>query len=197
MDRSLRLSSNQMVHYGMVNGCVPIDVELKRELMREAHETLYSIHPGSTKMYKDLKEQFWWNGMKKDVVKFVSRCLTYQLVKDEHQRPSGLLQSLDVPKWKWEHIAMDFVCGLSKTSKGYNSIWVIVDRLTKSVRFLPMKMTFSLDRLAKMYIDEIVRLHGTPIGIVLDRDVRLTLKFWMSLQQALGMKLNFNIVFHP
>lgn len=116
--------------------CVPSDVELKQELMREAHETPYSIHPGSTKMYKDLKEQFWWNGIKKDVVEFVSRCLTCQLVKAEYQRPSGLLQSLEVPEWKWEHIAMDFVCGLPKTSKGYDSIWVIVDRLTKSAHFL-------------------------------------------------------------
>lgn len=106
--------------------------------------------------------------MKKDMVEFVSRCLTYQLVKNEHQRSLGFLQSLEVPEWKWKHITMDFVCGLPKTSKSYDSIWVIIDRLTTLAHFLLMKMTLSLCRLAKMYIDEEVRLHGIPIGIASD-----------------------------
>ena len=103
-------------------------------------------------MYHDLKEHYWWAGLKRDVVEFVGRCLTCQQVKAEHQKPAGLLQPLDIPEWKWEHVSMDFVSGLPKTSKGHDSIWVIVDRLTKSAHFLPVRKTYSLDRLAEIYI---------------------------------------------
>ncbi|MBM1019729.1 hypothetical protein JQN38_25530, partial [Escherichia coli] len=88
------------------------------DILQEAHASPYSIHPGSTKMYQDLKTQFWWEGMKEDVAKWVSKCLTCQQVKAEHQRPGGLLQPLEVPEWKWEDITMDFIIGLPKTSGG-------------------------------------------------------------------------------
>ena len=90
--------------------------------MEEAHFSAYSIHPGSTKMYHDLKNTYWWNGMKKDIAKFMSKCLTCQQVKLEHQRPSGLLQQLHISEWKWDMIAMDFVSGLPRTSSGYDTI---------------------------------------------------------------------------
>ena len=96
--------------------------ELRKEIMEEAHFSAYSIHPSSTKMYHDLKDTYWWNGMKRDIVNFMSKCLTCQQVKLEHQRPSGLLQQLPIPKWKWEIIAMDFVSGLPRTSSGYDVI---------------------------------------------------------------------------
>ena len=99
------------------------------------HTTPYLIHPGATKMYQDLKSLYWWSGMKRDVVEYVSRCLTCQQVKAEHQRPSGLLQSLWISEWKWEDIAMDFVVGLPKTVGQHDSTWVIVDRFTKSPIF--------------------------------------------------------------
>lgn len=97
--------------------CVPANKELREELLEEAHRSSYSIHLGETKMYRDLREQFWWSGMKRDVADFVSKCLTCQQVKIEHQRPSGLLQPLDLPTWKWESICMDCVIGLPKTLK--------------------------------------------------------------------------------
>ncbi|XP_075473990.1 uncharacterized protein LOC142505051 [Primulina tabacum] len=100
------------------------------------------------------------SGMKSDIAKFISECLTCQQVKIEHQRPAGTLQSLPIPQWKWEHITMDFVTGLPRTPKGYNSIWVIVDRLTKSAHFLPVKTTFTMNLYAEVYVAEIVRLHG-------------------------------------
>ena len=81
-------------------------------------------------------------------------------MKAEHQRPAGSLQPLSIPEWKWEHITMDFVTGLPRTLGGNNAIWVIVDRLTKSAHFLPMKVNFSMDRLASLYVKEIVRMHG-------------------------------------
>ena len=146
--------------------CVPDVVELKKEIMEEAHSSAYAMHPGSTKMYRTLREHYWWRGMKKDVAEFVYRCLICQQVKVEHQRPAGLLQYLPIPQWKWEKITMDFVVGLLRCQSGYDAIWVIVDRLTKSDHFLPMKNSDSIEKLAELYVKEIVRLHGTPISIV-------------------------------
>ncbi|WVZ87917.1 hypothetical protein U9M48_034492 [Paspalum notatum var. saurae] len=116
--------------------CVPNVDSIRKLILSEAHDTAYSIHPGSTKMYYDLKERFWWYGMKRAVAEYVAICDTCQRVKAEHQRPAGLLQPLKVPEWKWEEITMDFIVGLPRTQKGYNSIWVVVDRLTKVLNWL-------------------------------------------------------------
>nr|GEU50660.1 retrotransposon protein, putative, Ty3-gypsy subclass [Tanacetum cinerariifolium] len=110
---------------------------LRDLIMHESHKFKYSIHPGSDKMYQDLKQLYWWPNMKADIATYVSKCLTCVKVKAEHQRPSGLLQQPEIPVWKWESITMDFVIGLPRTPSGYDSIWVIVDRLTKSAHFLP------------------------------------------------------------
>ena len=112
--------------------CVPDVIELKKEIMEEAHSSAYAMHPGSTKLYRTLKDHYWWRGMKREIAEFVSKCLTCQQIKIEHQKPAGLLQPLSIPEWKWERITMDFVTGLPKTQRGHDTIWVIVDRLTKS-----------------------------------------------------------------
>ena len=153
---------------------VPDNNEIRKEILKEAHSTPYSVHPGTTKMYRDLKFHYWWPGMKKDVVKYVEQCLTCQQVKAEHQRPAGTLQHLRVPEWKWEDITMDFVAGLPRTKEDYDSIWVIIDRLTKSAHFLPVRTTYTMDKYAELYIKEIVRLHGVPLTIVSDRYTRFT-----------------------
>ncbi|CAH9101779.1 unnamed protein product [Cuscuta epithymum] len=177
--------------------CIP-DVEgLRKQIMKEAHDTPFTMHPGSTKMYHDLKKNFWWSGMKKDVAKFVQSCLTCQQVKAEHQRPGGELQPIQIPEWKWDEISMDFIMGLPKTTGGYDAIWVIVDRLTKSAHFIPISASISLEKLAKLYIQEIVRLHGVPKSIISDRDSRFTSHFWKCVQQSLGTKLKFSTAFHP
>ncbi|KAJ4717010.1 Retrotransposon protein, putative, Ty3-gypsy subclass [Melia azedarach] len=111
--------------------CVPNNKDIKHEILTEAHNSLYTIHPGSTKMYQDLRVIYWWVNMKKEIAQFVEQCLTCQQIKAEHQRPSGLLKPLLVPEWKWKRIAMDFVVGLPKTQKGYNAVWVIVDSWDK------------------------------------------------------------------
>nr|GFC27675.1 retrotransposon protein, putative, Ty3-gypsy subclass [Tanacetum cinerariifolium] len=121
-------------------------------------------------MYHNLKQHFWWSGMKGDVAMFVSKCLICQQVKIEHQRASGLLQPLDIPVWKWDKISMDFVTGLPRTKRRHDVIWVVVDRLTKSAHFLPIRNDYSVSRLAEIFQQEIVRLHGTPSAIVSDRD---------------------------
>ena len=177
--------------------CVPNDAELRREILSEAHNSAYTVHPGSTKMYRDLRTHFWWSGMKREVAQYVARCLTCQQVKAEHQRPTGLLQPLPIPIWKWEHISMDFISGLPRTLRGCDAIWVIMDRLTKLAHFLPVKTGYSIERLVRLYIDEIVRLHGILASIVSDRDTRFVSQFWRSLHRAMRTKLEFNTVFHP
>ena len=176
---------------------VPKVDDLRREILDEAHSAPYAMHPGSSKMYQTLKSHFWWPKMKKKVAKFVSKCMTCQQIKSEHQAPVGKLHPLRIPEWKWEKITMDFVTGLPRTQRKNDAIWVIVDRLTKLAHFLPIRWGCTLDQLAKRYVDEIVRLHGVPLSIVSDRDQRFTSRFWGSLQQALGTKLHFSTAFHP
>ncbi|GJS50806.1 putative reverse transcriptase domain-containing protein [Tanacetum coccineum] len=110
------------------------------------------------------KDRYWWPGIKKDIAEYVSKCFTCLKVKAEHQRPSGLLQQPKVPIWKWEGITMDFVTKLPRTSSGHDTIWVIMDRLTKSAHFLPMRKDYKMDRLARLYLNEIVARHGDKVG---------------------------------
>jgi hypothetical protein len=154
--------------------CVPDIKHLRETILKEAHDSTFSIHPDSTKMYEDLKQKFWWYGMKKDVAAHVALCDVCQRVKAEHQRPAGLLQPLQVTEWKWEEIGMDFIVGLPRTRDGYDSIWVIVDILTKVAHFIPVKTTYSRAKLAKLYISKIVCLHGVPKKIVSDRYTQFT-----------------------
>src|SRR5262249_44456711 len=177
--------------------CVSNDVQLRNDLLSEAHRSRYTIHPGTTKMYRNLKKFFWWTGMKRDIAEFVSRCLVCQRVKIEHQRPSGLLQKMDIPQWKWEEITMDFVVGLPRTQRGHDAIWVDVDRLTKSAHFIPIKLSQPVEQLAKLYVDNVVRLHGIPVSIISDRDARFTFKVWKGLQVALGTQIKLSTTFHP
>nr|XP_027186625.1 uncharacterized protein LOC113784598 [Cicer arietinum] len=144
--------------------------ELRKMILEEGHRSCLSIHPRATKMYKDLKKIFWWPKMKRDVAEFVYACLTCQKSKVEHQKPSGLMQPLSIPEWKWDNISMDFV---------------------------PIKITYSMERLAEIYIKEIVKLHGIPSSIVSDRDPRFTSKFWQGLQSALGTNLRMSSAYHP
>ncbi|KAA0042134.1 DNA/RNA polymerases superfamily protein [Cucumis melo var. makuwa] len=156
--------------------CVPNISELKNAILEEAHSSAYAMHPGSTKMYRTLKKTYWWSGMKQEITEYVDRCLICQQVKPVRQRPGGFLNPLPVPEWKWEHITMDFLFGLPRTSSGHDGIWVIVDRLTKTTRFIPIKMTSTLDQLARLYVDKIVSQYGVPVPIVSDRDPRWSVR---------------------
>ncbi|KAK1419615.1 hypothetical protein QVD17_28835 [Tagetes erecta] len=176
---------------------VPAAGDVRGRILDEAHKTKYAMHPGSDKMYKDLKENYWWIGMKRNIAFYIAKCLTCAQVKAEHQKPSGLLQQLELPVWKWEMITMDFITKLPRTSRGNDTIWVIIDRLTKSAHFLPMKETYRMDKLAQLYVKEIVTLHGVPLSIVSDRDSRFTSRFWKSFQKALGTRLNLSTAYHP
>jgi hypothetical protein len=177
--------------------CVPNLKPIKESILREAHDSAYSIHLGSTKLYKDLKTRHWWNGMKRDVAEYVALCNTCQRVKAKHQRPVELLQPLKIPEWKWEEIGMDFIVGLPRTQAGYDSIWVIVDRFTKVAHFIPVKTTYSGAKPAELYMSRIVCLHGVLKKIMSDRGSQFTSKFWEKLHESMDTKLNFSLAYLP
>ena len=176
---------------------VPKVPELRQSILEEAHATRLSIHPGSNKMYHDLKQRFWWTKMKIEIARYIAKCDTCQKVKAIHLRSAGELQPLPIPSWKWEDISMDFIVGLPKTSKGFDSVWVIVDRLTKSAHFLPVKTIYPTIQYAKMYLARIMSLHGVPKTMVSDRGTQFVSNFWKQLHSSLGTKLLYSTAYHP
>ncbi|GJV30854.1 reverse transcriptase domain-containing protein [Tanacetum coccineum] len=148
-------------------------------------------------MYQDMKKLYWWLNKKADIATYVSKCLTCARVKAEHQRPSGLLVQPAIPEWKWDNIMMDFITKLPKSSQGFDTIWVIVDRLTKSVHFLQIWENDLLDKLARLYLNRIVSRYGIPMSIICDRDGRFTSNFWKSFQKDLGTDISMSITYHP
>ena len=131
------------------------------------------------------------------MARYVAECDVCQRVKAEHLKPGGTLQPLPIPSWKLEDISMDFITVLPRTSHGYNSIWVIVDRLTKSAHFLPVKANYAVEKYAELYLTKIVCLHGVPKSIVSDRGPQFTAQFWKSLHDAMGTNLSFSTAYHP
>nr|GEW31673.1 putative reverse transcriptase domain-containing protein [Tanacetum cinerariifolium] len=176
---------------------LPLHEGLRDLIMHESHKSKYSIHPGSTKMYQDLRKLYWWPNMKADIATYVSQCLTCTKVKAEHLKPSGLLQQSKIPEWKWENVTIDFVTGLPRTPSGYDSIWVIMDRLMKSAYLLPKKKTDSINKLAELYLKDIVCKHGVPVSVIYDRYSLFTSRFWVSLQKALATQLDLSTAYHP
>ncbi|WMV58217.1 hypothetical protein MTR67_051602 [Solanum verrucosum] len=148
-------------------------------------------------MYRDLRQHYWWSGMRRDILNYISRCLSCQQVKAEHLRPGGELQKLSIPEWKWERITMDFVVGLRRTSRGHDSIWVIMDRLTKSAYFIPVHTSYSAERLARIYIRDVVRVHGVPVSIISNWGPQFTSSFWRTFHDELGTRVDLSTTFHP
>ncbi|GKD29042.1 putative reverse transcriptase domain-containing protein [Tanacetum coccineum] len=175
----------------------PLRVEAKFLIMHKSHKSKYSIHPRSDKMYQDLKKLYWWPNMKSEIATYLSKCMTCAKVKAEYQKPFSLLVQLVIPVWKWESIIMDFVTKLPKTTSGQDIIWVIVDRLTKSAHFLPMKETDTMEKLTRQYLKEVVSRHGVPVLIISDRDSKFISYFWKSLNEALGTQLDMSTAYHP
>nr|GEV17707.1 putative reverse transcriptase domain-containing protein [Tanacetum cinerariifolium] len=162
---------------------------IRKLIIDEAHTSRYSVHPGVNKMYYDLRDLYWWPGMKRDIVVYVSKCLTCSKIKAEHQKPSGLLQQPEITKWKWEKITMDFVTKLPKSSSRHDAIWVLVDRWTKSAHFLPIREDYKTEKLARIYINKIVVRHGVLVSFILDRDGRFErLKTARSRQKSYANK---------
>ncbi|GJZ03373.1 putative reverse transcriptase domain-containing protein [Tanacetum coccineum] len=160
-----------------IRSWLPLFCKLRDLIMHESHKLKYSIHPGSDKMYQDLKKLYWWPNMKVIIAEYVGKCLTCSRVKAECQKPSGLLIQPEIPTWKWERITMDFV--------------------TKSAHFIPTIATDSMETLTRLYIKEIISRHGVPISIISDRDSHFTSRFWQSMQSALGTQLDMSTTYHP
>jgi hypothetical protein len=148
---------------------VPVNPEIKKTFFDEAHMSKFSIHPGSTKMYQDLKWNFWWSNMTVDIAKYVAECDTCHRMKASHLISVGVLQPLSIPMWKWDNISVDFIVGLPLTARQKDSIWVIVDRLTKTAHFIRVHTTYSMQQYVEIYMDQIVCLHGIPKTIISDR----------------------------
>ncbi|GJR69082.1 putative reverse transcriptase domain-containing protein [Tanacetum coccineum] len=173
---------------------VPLIGGVRTVIMDEAHTIWYYIHLGADKMYHDLRDMYWWPGIKKDIATYVSKCLTYSKVNAEHQRPSGLLHQPEIPEWKWERIIVDSITKLPRYSSGYDTIWVIVDRLTKSAHFLAIREDYKMQKLAMLYIDEIVVRHGVPVLIISDHDRQFTSQFWQTLQKEMVQETTDKVV---
>jgi hypothetical protein len=176
---------------------VPKDAEVHQQILDEAHLSLYSIHPGSTKMYQDVKQHYLWTKMKIEITCYVARCDTCRRVKAVHMKTARPLQSLPIPTWKCEDISMDFIVGLPKTAKGFDSIWVIIDWLTKIAHFLPVKTYYPIITYAQIYVARILSLHGIPKTIVSERGPQSVSKFWEELHKSLGTKLLHSSAYHP
>jgi hypothetical protein len=176
---------------------VPQDRDLKKEILDEAHLSKFTIHPVSTKMYRDLRENFWWSNMKCEIAEYVSGCDTCQRIKASHLKIAGQMQPLSIPAWKWDDISMDFIVGLPLTPRKHVSIWVIVDRLTKTAHFIPIHTTYLAERYVEIYIDLVVRLHGVPKTIMSDRATQFVARFWAQVHKSLGTKLIHSSSYHP
>jgi hypothetical protein len=148
---------------------VPRKEALKKKILDESHTSRYSIHPGSNKMYHDLRQQFWWTRMKRGAACYISECDTCWKVKYDYMKPGGLLEPLSIPKRKWDDISLDFIMGLPMMTRKFDLIWLIVDRLSKSAHFIPVNTNFKVQRYAEIYIARMLCLHGVPKMIISDR----------------------------
>jgi hypothetical protein len=156
---------------------VPVNPEIKKTIFDEAHMSKFSIHPGSTKMYKNLKQNFWWSNMKVDIAKYVAECDTCHRMKASHLKSAGILQPLSIPMWKWDDISMDFIVGLPLTARKNDFIWVIMERLTKTTHFIAVHTTYSVQQYAEIYMEQIFRLHGIPKAIISFRGTQFVARF--------------------
>jgi hypothetical protein len=176
---------------------VPSSRELRNLVLKEMHDVPYAGHLGYQKTITVVRIQFFWPGMKKDVVDYIARCMECHKVKAEHRHTTCLLQPLPIPEKKWEVITMDFITGLPRMNKQHDSIMVVVDKLTKAAHFVPVKTTHTMANIAEIFMKEIARLHGIPRTIVLDRDTKFTSNFWRGLFKGFGTNLNFSTTYHP
>ncbi|MCO5569851.1 hypothetical protein L7F22_023565 [Adiantum nelumboides] len=175
--------------------CIPF--QMRSQSLTKARDNPLATHPRYHKMFSNLKRDFFWPRMKKDTLDYVRRCLICQKTKAERVKIPGKLQPLDIPQMKWKCISMDFVTGLPKTTGNYDSIFIIVDKLTKVAHLIPVKQTATAVDIAQVFVKEIVRLHGVPARIISDRDAKFTSKFWQAMFQSLETQLNLSTAYHP
>jgi hypothetical protein len=157
---------------------VPNYFELRSAILKEMHNVPYAGHPGYQKTVLAVKCQYYWPGMKREIVEYTSKFLECQRVKGENRHPTGLLQPLSIPQWKWEVVTMDFITKLPRTSMQHCEIMVVVDKLTKAAHFIPFKTTHKESNVVYIYMKEVACLHDIPKTIVSKKDPKFTSKFW-------------------
>jgi hypothetical protein len=172
-------------------------IEMRNLVLKEMHDVPYAGHPNYQKMTETVRSQFFWLGMKNDVVDYITRCMECQKMKAEHRHPMGLLRPLPIPEKKWEVITIDFITKLTRTTRQHDSIMVVVDKLTKVSHFVPVKTTHTTTNISEIYMREIARLHGIPRTIVSDRDTNVTSNLWRGLFKGFGTNIKFITTYHP
>ena len=176
---------------------MPNRTTLKELILNEFHCNNYAGHLGYQKILTAIKKVYYWSGMRKNIVEYLSKCLECQQVKVEHQHPTRILQTIPIPEWKWEVISLDFITGLPRTKRQNDSIMVVVDRLSKSAHFIPIKSTYKTVQIADIFMKEIFKLHGIPKTVISDWDVKFTSAFWKTLFSGLGTQIHFSTTYHP
>lgn len=184
---------NLLLRHGQI--CVPKG-EFRLKLLHDHHCTPNTGHLGITKTINRIKPKYYWKALRSDIIRYVKSC-ECQMSKASNQKPAGLLQPLDPPDTQWTHITMDFVTPLPQSSQGHNEIFVVVDRLSKMVRIVPLKPNLNALKIAQLFKDNIYRPHGIPLNIISDRDPIFLSKFWKELFRLLGTKLSPSSSFHP
>ena len=193
--KNFTINDGYFLHKGRV--CVPSDLDTRRQILYECHDSPSAGHPGIRKTYALARRQFYWPGLHKDVEEYVLHCQKCQVNKAERLKVGGLLHPLEIPNGKWESISMDFIVGLPTTNRGHDAIWVVVDRLTKMCRFIPTKTTVKTPELARLFVENIYKLYGLPSNIISDRDQKFNSHFWRAVFQRLDTMLNLSTADHP
>lgn len=176
---------------------VPNQKAIKQYIPDEFHRSPYMVHLGYQNLFSTIKNNYFWHGMRKDILDYLAKCLECQQVKEEHQHLAGLLHPLPIPEWKWDTVTLDFITGLPRSRRKNDSIMVVVDKLSKTTHFILVKSTYKTMEIANIFMKAIFRLHGFPKMVIFDRDVKLTSAFWRSLFVGLGTQIQFSTSYHP
>ena len=175
---------------------IPDNPKIRIEILQTNHDSITAGHQGMAKTYEKISRNYYWPHMRKDIERYVKNCDTCQRIKPTNHAPFGLLKPLQAPERPWSSISMDFITGLPE-SDGHDSIWVVVDRLTKMAYFTPCKETMKAAEFAKLFMNTIFRHHGLPKNIAIDRLSLFTSQYWKELTKYLGIRRNLSTAFHP
>ncbi|CAI7905246.1 unnamed protein product [Closterium sp. NIES-54] len=176
---------------------VPNYAPLRQILLEEFHDVPYAGHFGSNKTLAGIAKYYYWPEMAADVQQFVTSCDTCQRMKSSKQKKAGLLQPLPVPEQPWQVVSLDFITELPSTSRGHDSILVVIDKFSKMGHFIPTNATATAEATARLFFDRIITIHGIPATLISDRDPKFTSKLWKELMGLLGTKLAMSSAYHP
>lgn len=182
---------------GQTRLCIPKDNAIRSMLLQDAHDSPLGGHLGFEKTYDNLRRIFYWPRLARDTKSYINSCEQCQRNKPLLQRPAGLFQPLAIPSQRWDTVSMDFIVQLPMTPRGFDAITVFVDKLSKQVHFCASHTNDTAPDVARLFFDQVFRLHGMPRSIISDRDARFTGRFWSTLMSLMGTKLNMSTAFHP